>query len=55
MQVGSGWQSCETQFMSIDKDDADALRNAVKLLEHPSLAARPGAVIDISPNVQLRV
>jgi hypothetical protein len=26
--------------MSIDKDDADALRNAVKLLEHPSLAAR---------------
>ena len=26
--------------MTIDKDDADALRNAVKLLEHPSLAAR---------------
>jgi hypothetical protein len=26
--------------MPIDKDDADALRNAVKLLEHPSLAAR---------------
>ena len=26
--------------MPIDKDDAHALRNAVKLLEHPSLAAR---------------
>jgi hypothetical protein len=26
--------------MPIDKDDADTLRNAVKLLEHPSLAAR---------------
>src|SRR5450830_465192 len=26
--------------MRIDKDDADALRNAVKLLENPSLAAR---------------
>ena len=26
--------------MSIDKDDTDALRNAVQLLEHPSLAAR---------------
>jgi len=26
--------------MPIDKDDADALRNAVRLLEHPSLAAR---------------
>jgi hypothetical protein len=26
--------------MPIDKDDTDALRKAVKLLEHPSLAAR---------------
>jgi EcsC protein family len=26
--------------MPLDKDDTDALRNAVKLLEHPSLAAR---------------
>jgi hypothetical protein len=26
--------------MPIDKDDTDALRNAVLLLEHPSLAAR---------------
>lgn len=26
--------------MPIDKDDTDALRNAVQLLEHPSLAAR---------------
>jgi EcsC family protein len=26
--------------MPIDSDDADALRNAVRLLEHPSLAAR---------------
>ena len=26
--------------MPIDKDDAVALRNAIKLLEHPSLAAR---------------
>ena len=40
MQVGSGWQSCENRSMPIDKDDADALRNAVRLLEHPSLAAR---------------
>jgi hypothetical protein len=31
MQVGSGWQSCENRSMPIDKDDADALRNAVRL------------------------
>src|SRR5450759_750194 len=31
---------CENPSMPIDKDDADALRNAVKLLEYPSLAAR---------------
>src|SRR5450631_4324070 len=31
---------CKNMAMRINKDDADALRNAVKLLEHPSLAAR---------------
>jgi hypothetical protein len=38
---------------AIDKDDTDALRNAVQLLEHPSLAARLSAGVGTSGRLYL--